>query len=94
MRVATSPSRASLARAWALRISCSGQIDGVAQVEIVAAPGRDVRVEQLLDGLGDPGGRVDAVGDGVDGELGEHLAGDLAVLHGHAVDVAGEAQRE
>ncbi len=71
-----------------------GQVDGVAQVKIVAAPGGDVLIEHVLDGLGDPGGGVNAVGDGVDGELREHGAGDLAVLHGDSVGVAGEAQGE
>ena len=37
---------------------------------------------------------MDAVGDGVDVVVGEHLLRDLAVLHGDAVDVAREAQGE
>ena len=37
---------------------------------------------------------MDSVGDGVDLVLGEHDLGDLAVLHGDAVDVAGEAEGE
>ncbi len=45
-------------------------------------------------GCGEPGGGVDAVGDGVDLVVGEHLLRDLAVLHGDAVDVAREAQGE
>ena len=38
--------------------------------------------------------RGDAVGDGVDRLLGEHLARDLRVTHRHGVHVAREAQRE
>ena len=39
---------------------------------------------------GEPGSGVDAVGDGVDVVVREHLLRDLAVLHGDAVDVARE----
>ncbi len=49
-------------------------------------------VEELVEGLREPRGRVDAVGDGVHAVLGEHALRDLAVLHRHAVDVAREAQ--
>ena len=51
-----------------------GQIDGVAEEEIVASPRRDVRIQHLLHGLGDPCGRMNTVCDGVDVELGEHGA--------------------
>ena len=37
---------------------------------------------------------MNAIGDGVDLELREHLAGDLGMLHGHAIGIAGEAQRQ
>src|SRR5487761_2207751 len=38
-----------------------GQVDGVAQVEIVATPGRNVGVEHLLHAFRYPGGRMDTV---------------------------------
>ena len=68
-------------------------IDAVerAEVLVIVTPLGNLFVEELLEGLREPGGCVDAVGDGVDGVLREHLLGDLAVLHGDAVDVAGEA---
>ena len=69
-----------------------GHVDGGAQVKIVAAPGRNVLIEHLLDGLRNPGWGMHAVGDGVDGEFREHATRDFGVLHGHAVGVAGEAQ--
>ena len=65
-----------------------------AEVLVVVTPLGDFLVEQLLEGLREPGGCVHAVGDGVDGVLGEHLLRDLAVQHGDAVDVAREAQGE
>ena len=37
---------------------------------------------------------MNAVGDGVDGELREHFARNLAVLHGHAVGIARKPQRQ
>ena len=66
-------------------------VDG-AEVLVVGAPVRDLVVEQLLKRRGEPGGGVDAVGDGVDLVVREHLLRDLAVLHGDAVDEAREAQ--
>ena len=71
-----------------------GQVDGVAQIKSVAPPRGDVRIQHLLEGIGDPGGRMHAVGDRVDGKLREHLAGDFCMLHGHAVGIAREAQRQ
>ena len=61
---------------------------------VVVPPLGNLVVQQLLQRAGDPGGGVDAVGDGVDVVVGEHLLRDLAVLHGDAVDVAREAQRQ
>jgi hypothetical protein len=57
-------------------------------------PVGDLVVKELLEVRREPGGGVDAVGDGVDMHLREHGLRDLAVLHGHAVDVAREAQRQ
>ena len=37
---------------------------------------------------------MNAVGDGVDGELRKHFARDFGVLHGHAVGIARKAQRQ
>ena len=62
-------------------------LDG-AEVLVIGAPVGDFLVEEILKGAGEPGGGVDAVGDGVDVVAREHLLGDLAVLHGDAVDEA------
>ncbi len=62
------------------------------KVLVVGAPVRDLAVEEFLELRGEPGGGVDAVGDGVHLVVGEHLLRDLAVLHGDAVDEAREAQ--
>ena len=72
----------------------AGGVDAVdrAEVMVVGAPVRDLAVEEVLELGGEPGGGVDAVGDGVDLVVGEHLLRDLAVLHGDAVDEAREAQ--
>jgi hypothetical protein len=94
VRVATSVSKCLFGAGVGCLNPAFGQIDGVAQVEIVAPPGGNVLVEHLLNRFRDPGGRVHAVGDGVDGKLRKHLARDLAVLHGHAVGIAREAQRQ
>ena len=71
-----------------------GQVDRVAQEEVVATPGGNVFVQQLLEGLANPGGRMHSVGDGVDGKLREHGPRNLTVLHGHAIGVAAETERE
>ncbi len=68
-------------------------VDG-AEVLVVGAPAGDFEVKELLERFGEPGGGVDAVGDGVDGVVGEHVLRDLAVLHGDAVGEAGEAEGE
>ena len=68
-------------------------VDGT-EVLVIGAPAGDLVIEQLLEGFREPGGGMDAVGDGMDGGLGEHVLRDLAVLHGDAVDVAREAERE
>ena len=72
----------------------AGRVDAVdgAEVLVVGAPVGDLLVEELLEVRREPGGGVDAVGDGVDLVVGEHLLRDLAVLHGDAVDEAREAQ--
>ncbi len=61
--------------------------DGVAQIKIVAPPLRDAPVEELLEWWRGPGGRMHAVGDGVNRIFREHLLRNFAVLHGHAVGV-------
>ncbi len=74
----------------------AGRIDAIdgAEVAVVGTPVRDLGVEELLKGGRHPRSGVNAVGDGVDLVLREHVLGDLAVLHGYAVDVAGEAEGE
>ena len=74
--------------------SDAGGVDAVdrAKVLVVGASVGDLAVEKLLKMGGEPGGGVNAVGDGVDLVAGEHLLGDLAVLHGDAVDEARETQ--
>jgi hypothetical protein len=66
-------------------------IDGT-EVTVVGAPVRNFGVEELLEGGRHPGGGVDSVGDGVHLVLREHELGYLAVLHGHSIDIAGEAE--
>ena len=66
----------------------------VAQAETVLAPAGDVLVEQRLERGRHPCRRVDAVGDGVDLILGEHVPRDLGVFLGDAVDVVAQVERE
>ncbi len=68
--------------------------DGVAQIQIVASPRRQVRIQHLLNRLAHPRSRMHPIRNGVDSVLREHLARDLAVLHRHAVRVARQPQRQ
>src|ERR1700748_3314310 len=74
----------------ALVVSCgdAGGVDAIDRPEvlIVCAPVWNLFVEEFLKVGGEPGGGVNAVGDGVDLVAGKHLLGDLAVLHGDAID--------
>ena len=69
-----------------------GDVEDVAQAEIVLPPTRDVAIEERLEGLRGPGGGVHAVGDGVHRVVREHQPGDLAVLLGHPVDVVAQVE--
>ena len=69
-----------------------GDVEDVAQAEIVLPPPRDVAVKEGLEGLGGPGGGVHPVGDGVHRVVGEHQPGHLAVLLGHPVDVVAQVE--
>ena len=66
----------------------------VAQAEGVLPPSGNTSVEQLLERPRSPGRGVDAVGNRVDGVLGEHTACDLGVPLGDTVDIAAQVQSE
>ena len=65
-----------------------------AEEQIVGAPVGYLAVKEFLEVRGEPGGGVHAVGDGVHLIFGEHLLGDLRVLHGDGVDDARKPQRD
>ena len=66
--------------------------DGIAQVIIVSAPPRNIRVEQLTECCRGPGDGMNAVGDRADIVRRKHSTGDFTVTHGHAVYVSGETE--
>jgi len=67
---------------------------GIPKTEIVAAPTRDVSIEQRVEFIARPGGCMHAVGNRIDHVAVEHCARHLAVPHGDTVHVVAEVQGE
>jgi hypothetical protein len=51
-------------------------------------PLRDVVVIEISKRHGRPSDGMDAIGDGINGVVGEHATGDVTVAHGDAIDIA------
>ena len=67
---------------------------GIAQVEIVTPPSRNIVVIKLAEGRRRPRNRVHPIRDGVDGETGKKPLGDESVLHGHTVGITRKPKRQ
>ena len=67
---------------------------GVSHIRVVAAPFRNVSVEQIMERRRCPGCRMNPIRNGMNRKMGKHILRDFAVPHGHSVDVPGEVNGE